>query len=120
MWRSRRRSTARWISSSGASKVSAQKTAAPSGTAAFFLQVRKLKLVRDVVERRVQLVADALHGTDRRNGDKSCDQAVFNGSRALLVLNQLQKLAHGLGSSPFFSPRALSQSEVAKSLKSGA
>jgi len=55
------------------------------------------QLVRDVVERRVQLVADALHRADGGNGDERRDQAVLNGGRALLVvLNQLQKLAHGL------------------------
>src|SRR6185312_1219935 len=50
--------------------------------------------VRHVVERGVQLVADALHRTDRRNGDESRDQTIFNGGRALFVLNQLQKLRH--------------------------
>src|SRR5205814_285294 len=50
--------------------------------------------VRDVVERRVQLGADALHRANRRNGDESGDQAVLNGGRAFAILNQLQKLGH--------------------------
>src|SRR5205085_6363661 len=76
------------------------KAAAPFGTAALlFERLRVLaEVVRHVVERRVQLVADALHRANRRNGDESCDQAVLDGGRALLVLDQLQKLAHGLRS----------------------
>ena len=50
--------------------------------------------VRDVVERRVELVANALHRANGSDGNQSCDEAVFNGGRALLVLNQLQKVDH--------------------------
>src|SRR5205085_8609381 len=76
------------------------KAAAPFSTAAPELKrLRRLaEVVRHVVERRVQLVADALHRANRRNGDESGDQAVLNGGRTLFVLNQLEKLAHGLSS----------------------
>jgi len=50
--------------------------------------------VRDVVERRVQLVADTLHRADGGNGNERSDQAIFNGRRAFFVLQQLQHLRH--------------------------
>src|SRR6476620_11588873 len=50
--------------------------------------------VRNVVEGRVQLVADALHRGNGSNSDKRGDQAVLNRSRALRIFNQLQKLDH--------------------------
>jgi hypothetical protein len=61
-------------------------------TRASFLRARQV--VRNVVERRIQLVADALHGTDRGDRDESGDEAVFDGRRALFVLKKLQKLGH--------------------------
>src|SRR3954451_22423833 len=73
----------------------AQRAAAPFGTAAHHsTRCSLVKRVRDVVESGIQLVADALHGTDRGNGNESCDQTVFNGGRALTIFNQLQKPAH--------------------------
>src|SRR5207237_9759692 len=76
------------------------KAAAPFSAAAPELKrLRRLaEVVRNVVERRVQLVADALHRANRRNGDESCNQAVLDGGRALFVTDQLKKLAHGLRS----------------------
>src|SRR5215213_9347481 len=59
-----------------------------------------LELGRNVVEGRAQLRTDAGHRANRRNGDESSDQTVFDGRRTLLVLNQLEKLAHGLA--PWF------------------
>src|SRR5919112_5507621 len=56
------------------------------------------QVVRHVVERRVQLVADALHRANGGNSDKSGNQAVLNRGRTLFVTDQLQKLAHGLRS----------------------
>jgi hypothetical protein len=50
--------------------------------------------VRDVVEGRVQLVADALHRTNGGDGNQRCDQTIFNGSRAFFVLKELHKLGH--------------------------
>src|SRR6185437_783576 len=55
---------------------------------------RLVERIRNVVERRIQLVADALHRADGGDGNQSGDQAVFDGGRALVVLNQLQKLDH--------------------------
>src|SRR4051794_2818987 len=74
------------------------KAAAPFDTAARTYRTKGnlAQVVRHVVERRVQLVADALHRANRRNGDESGNQAVLDGGRTLLVLDQLQKLAHGL------------------------
>src|SRR5205814_7682366 len=54
--------------------------------------------VRNVVERRIQLGADALHRANRRNGDESGDQAVLNGGRTFRVTDQLNELSHGLRS----------------------
>ena len=65
-----------------------KKTAAPEG-AAVSLSSRRLLLaerVRNVVERRVQFVADALHRTDGGNGNQRGDQTIFDRGRALLVL----------------------------------
>src|SRR6478672_10665276 len=56
------------------------------------------EVVRNVVEGRVQLVADALHRANGSNSDKSGDQAILDGGRTLFVTNQLEKLAHGLRS----------------------
>src|SRR6185295_18153115 len=78
------------------------KSAAPSGTGARTRRTKGdlVQVVRHVVERRVQLVADALHRANRRNGDQSSDETVLNGGRTLFIANQLQKLAHGLA--PWF------------------
>src|SRR6478672_1767425 len=62
------------------------------------LFLARRQVVRHVVERRVQLVADALHRANRRNGDESGDQTVLDRGRTLVIPNQLQKLAHGLRS----------------------
>jgi hypothetical protein len=53
-----------------------------------------LEVASDVVEGVVELVADALHRADRRNGDEGGNQAIFDGSRALLVPKQLCELGH--------------------------
>ena len=86
------------------------KAAAPFGTAARTLQELErvlVQVVRHVVERRVQLVADALHRANRRNGDESCDQAVFNGRCTLAVVHQLDEaLEH------FWSPVLVSRELV--------
>src|SRR6188768_2198617 len=55
---------------------------------------RSLELVRNVVEGRAQLRADALHRGDSGNGDEGGNQAVFNRGRTLAVTNQFQKLGH--------------------------
>src|SRR5690242_6326012 len=52
------------------------------------------EVVRNVVEGRVQLVADALHRGNGGNGDQSGNQAVLNRGRALRILDQLQELGH--------------------------
>src|SRR3954454_498440 len=57
------------------------------------------EVVRNVVEGRVQLVADALHRSNRGNGNQRGDQAVLDRGRTLAIFDQLQKLAHGLRSS---------------------
>src|SRR5438105_7824054 len=62
-----------------------------------------VQLARNVVERRVELVTDALHRTDGGNGNQGRDQAIFNGRRALGVLQQLHKLGH------LWSPNSLMQ-----------
>src|SRR4029079_16427931 len=54
------------------------------------------EVVRDVVEGRVQLVADALHRSDRGNSDQGRNQAVLDRGRTLRIFDQLQKLANGL------------------------
>src|SRR5690242_8661914 len=56
------------------------------------------QVVRHVVERGVQLVADALHRANGSNSDKSGDETILDGGRTLFVADQLQKLAHGLRS----------------------
>ena len=48
-----------------------------------------LERVRNVIEGRAQLVADVLHGGNRGNGDQSGDQTIFDGGRALRVLDEL-------------------------------
>ena len=50
--------------------------------------VRRRQGRTDLGERRVQVVAQALHGGDRGNRDQSSDEAVFDGSGALLVTEQ--------------------------------
>ncbi len=59
-----------------------------------------LEAARHVVERAAQLGADVGHRANGRNGNESGNQAVLNGGRALLIFDQLQKLAHGL--TPWF------------------
>jgi len=54
----------------------------------------ELKLVRDVGECRAELGADALHRANGGDGDQRRDETIFNGRRALLVLNQLHELGH--------------------------
>src|SRR5689334_8082573 len=80
--------------------VHKRKAAAPSGTAAQRLQAKLdlAEVVRHVVERVVQAVADRGHRTDGGNGDEGRNQTVLDGGRTLFVTNQLQKLAHGLRS----------------------
>jgi len=55
----------------------------------------RLELVRNVVEGRAELRADALHRSDSGNGDQRRNQAVLDGRRALRIFDQVQKLAHG-------------------------
>jgi hypothetical protein len=38
-----------------------------------------------MIERVVELPAQVRHCCDRRNGDESCDEAIFDGGGALLV-----------------------------------
>src|SRR5437764_7982719 len=52
------------------------------------------EVVRNVVEGRVQLVADALHRSNSGNGNEGGNQAVLNRSRTLRILDQLEKLDH--------------------------
>src|SRR5437764_705085 len=59
-----------------------------------------LEAGRHVLERARQLGADVGHRANGCNGNESGDQAVLNGGRALLIFDQLQKLAHGL--TPWF------------------
>src|SRR5579884_1324501 len=70
------------------------------------------EVVRNVVERVVQRVADAAHRTDGGNGDQGRDQTILDGGRTLLILQHLHELGHVW--SPVrrfqrhFSPRAFS------------
>jgi hypothetical protein len=64
------------------------------------------EVVRNVIEGRVQLVADALHRCNRGNGNESGNQAVLDRGRALRIFNQLQKLGH-LWSPKISTPRVL-------------
>jgi len=50
--------------------------------------------VRDVVEGRIQLVADTLHGSDASNGNQSGNQAIFDRGCALVIPDQPEK-RHG-------------------------
>src|SRR6185369_4382570 len=50
--------------------------------------------VRNVVEGRVQLVADALHRSNSGNGDQRGNQAVLNRGRTLRIFDQLNELHH--------------------------
>jgi hypothetical protein len=48
----------------------------------------------DVVERRRQLVTNCAHCGHGSNCDQSSNQAIFDGGRALGVLDELEKLCH--------------------------
>ena len=52
------------------------------------------EVVRDVVEGRVELVADALHRGNGGNSDQRGNQAVLDGGRTLRIFDQLQELGH--------------------------
>src|SRR5688572_9534174 len=54
-----------------------------------------VEVARHAVEGRAELRADASHRGDRGNRDEGCDEAIFDGGRAALVANQLEKLGHG-------------------------
>ena len=56
--------------------------------ASFAVVVRRVlfQLRRDAAEARVQLGADAVHGSDNRNRDAGGDEAVFDGRRSGLIL----------------------------------
>src|SRR3569833_272950 len=56
--------------------------------------LQRFQRVRDVAECLADVRADRAHRANRGDRDESRDQAVFNGSRALVVLNQLEKLRH--------------------------
>jgi hypothetical protein len=53
-----------------------------------------LELVRNVVEGRVELGADALHRANCRNGNKGGDQTIFDRGRALSVPQKFHELDH--------------------------
>ena len=57
--------------------------------------VRRRQRGANLVERSVQVVAQALHGGDRGDRDQSSDEAVFDGGGALLVAEQLAEELHG-------------------------
>ena len=75
------------------------------------------QLVRHVVERGVELVADALHRGDRSDGDQRGDQAVLNGGRTLAVLKKLDELGMTLVSNSYWDrakpARCLSKTALA-------
>ena len=50
-----------------------------------------LQVVGNRREGRVQLGADALHGSDRGNGDESGDKAILDRGRAAAVVHQFGK-----------------------------
>ena len=61
----------RWIFN----RAAGTETAAPFSTAASFAsRTRLVQAVRHVIECRVQLVADALHRANRRNGNQGRNQ----------------------------------------------
>src|SRR3954454_2519142 len=78
------------------------KAAAPFGTAAGLSapEVRALlgQVAGNLVELGAEIAADARQSANAGNRDQSGDQAVLDGSRTLFILDQLQKLAHGLRS----------------------
>src|SRR5690606_33039097 len=74
-------------------------TKKPRKTGAFRIRVRLRLLDRggNVRERGVHVGAQRLHGADDDDRDTSSDQAVFNGGRARLVLDETsEKILHGL------------------------
>src|SRR5213080_1889305 len=71
-----------------------RETAPPPKAKSRELFLRARQVVRDVVERRIQSAADALHGTNRSNRDECSDQTVLDRRRAVLISNQLQKPSH--------------------------
>src|SRR6476661_9856713 len=74
-----------------------KKAAAPEGHRRQRLNRDRLlaEVVRNVVEGRVQLVADALHRSNSGNSDQGRNQAVLNRGRTLRIFDQLDELAHG-------------------------
>jgi len=60
-----------------------------------------VQVVRNVIEGRVELVADALHCADRRNGNQRGDEAILDSRRALDILQKLQKFRHFRSPTPF-------------------
>src|SRR6478672_253552 len=73
-----------------------KKAAAPEGHRRQRLNRDRLlaEAVRNVVEGRVQLVADALHRSNSGNGDQRGNQAVLNRGRTLRIFDQLNELHH--------------------------
>src|SRR5262245_9651861 len=71
-----------------------KKAAARCRAAASWCLRTGLERVRNVVEGRAQLGANARHGANSGNGDQSSDQTIFDGGRALLVLQHLKNLGH--------------------------
>src|SRR5262249_6545284 len=61
---------------------------------AILVELAGRELRRHVVERAAQLVTNVAHSGNGGNGDESGNQAVLNGGRTLLRLNQLKKLGH--------------------------
>src|SRR6185295_1145629 len=49
---------------------------------------------RNVIEGRTQLRTDAGHRANGGDGDEGRDQTIFDGGRALFILNQPEKLGH--------------------------
>src|SRR4029078_198790 len=71
------------------------RAAAPSDThAQTTTEPAGLELVRNVVEGRVELGADALHRANRRNRNQRRDQTIFNGGRALCIPKKFHQLGH--------------------------
>ena len=58
------------------------------------LAIRRRQARADGVVRSVEVVAEALHRGDSRNGDQGGNEAVFNRGRALLVTAQLGEELH--------------------------
>src|SRR5262245_350630 len=61
---------------------------------------RLVEVVLHVLERGIQIGADALDHRDDGNRDAGRDQAVFNGRRTLLVIHKMLQHRHRL--SPYF------------------